>query len=537
MAAAASVPGFSLPKIFDNPSGWGPTVVPEQFKDTPYQPYSKSDRLGKAADAFTGATFQARRGGNKYGSQYTAVQDLYGYYHDDESAFQLVDTVKTQRQLFRKGKWQSRMNRREVNKAREDRRMAGTQSMSKVQKARERDRERKWQRKNVGRRDRVLIKREPSVEVRPSWQVVEEIEFSRLTKLACDPDDPKDLLTCGAVAQYDRSFDKLTTKAPRPLQATRRSFHHVTTTMDPHIRKFVGQGNVFATDAILATLMTTTRSVYSWDIVVERVKDKLFFDKRDDSEIDTLTVNETANEPPQEDFEHPNSAFNLAREATRINEDFSQQCLRPELQRFGEPHPFAQPGEEPASVGYRYRSWAISDSLTLVARTELDAVLEKDEYVTIRALNEWDPKASGSMDWRQRLDAQRGAVFATELKNNNCKLAKWTTSALLAGSSSLRLGYVSRTAVADPQNHVILGTQSYKPKEFSSQISLSQANCWGIFKYICDVCMRLDEGKYVILKDPMKPMIRIYRVPDDAFENDDEEESDDEYRESSALVE
>ena len=45
------------------------------------------------------------------------------------------------------------------------------------------------------------------------------------------------------------------------------------------------QGNVFATDAILATLMCATRSVYSWDIVVQKVGKKLFFDKRDDSEF------------------------------------------------------------------------------------------------------------------------------------------------------------------------------------------------------------------------------------------------------------
>jgi translation initiation factor 3 subunit D len=74
------------------------------------------------------------------------------------------------------------------------------------------------------------------------------------------------------------------------LQATRRTFHHVTATMDPHLRKFVDRGNVFATDAVLATLMTTTRSVYSWDIVVERYKDKLFFDKREDSEIGAFCI-------------------------------------------------------------------------------------------------------------------------------------------------------------------------------------------------------------------------------------------------------
>lgn len=45
------------------------------------------------------------------------------------------------------------------------------------------------------------------------------------------------------------------------------------------------QGNVFATDAILATLMCCTRSVNSWDIIVQRVGNKLFFDKRDNSDF------------------------------------------------------------------------------------------------------------------------------------------------------------------------------------------------------------------------------------------------------------
>ena len=38
---------FNPPVIQDNPSGWGPNTIPPQFKDMPYQPFSKSDRLGK----------------------------------------------------------------------------------------------------------------------------------------------------------------------------------------------------------------------------------------------------------------------------------------------------------------------------------------------------------------------------------------------------------------------------------------------------------------------------------------------------------
>jgi len=42
--------------------------------------------------------------------------------------------------------------------------------------------------------------------------------------------------------------------------------------------------------------------------------------------------------------------------------------------------------------------------------------------------------------WREKLDLQRGAVVATELKNNSFKLAKWTAGALLAGSDQIKFG-------------------------------------------------------------------------------------------------
>ena len=37
------------------------------------------------------------------------------------------------------------------------------------------------------------------------------------------------------------------------------------------------------------------------------------------------------------------------------------------------------------------------------------------------------------IDWRQKLESQRAAVLANELKNNRNKLARWTCQALLAG--------------------------------------------------------------------------------------------------------
>ena len=42
-----SMAHFNPPNIQDNPHGWGPCAIPDQFKDLPYQPFSKGDRLGK----------------------------------------------------------------------------------------------------------------------------------------------------------------------------------------------------------------------------------------------------------------------------------------------------------------------------------------------------------------------------------------------------------------------------------------------------------------------------------------------------------
>lgn len=45
--------GFVLPRVAPQPDGWGPPAglqPPPEFADLPYAPFSKSDKLGRAAD-------------------------------------------------------------------------------------------------------------------------------------------------------------------------------------------------------------------------------------------------------------------------------------------------------------------------------------------------------------------------------------------------------------------------------------------------------------------------------------------------------
>ena len=73
----------------------------------------------------------------------------------------------------------------------------------------------------------------------------------------------------------------------------------------------------------------------------------------------------------------------------------------------------------------------------------------------------------------------------------------WTAQVLLASTDVMKLGYVSRSHPRDHFNHVILSVQGYKPKEFDMQINVNTSNMWGIVKSIVDLCLKLNEGKYV----------------------------------------
>ncbi|CAG2198401.1 EIF3D [Mytilus edulis] len=535
---------FNPPQIQDNPVGWGPCAIPEQFKDMPYQPFSKGDRLGKVSD-WTGATYQDKRYLGKYSSAFGGLGSQYAYYHEeDENSFQLVDTAKVQKPVYQRGRRVYQQNKqRKERERRQQQAQASMQVLSKTQKSRERDRQRllrKWQKqfgKQQENRQKAPIRhRDASVQVKDNWAVVEDMDFPRLTKLSLPTlDEPEDLVKCGKMEYYDKVYDRVTTKNEKKLKRVDRIFHKVTTTDDPIIRQLAKtKGNVFATDAILATLMCCTRSTYSWDIIVQRVGKKLFFDKRDDSEFDLLSVSETATEPPQDEGNSINTPRNLALEATFINHNFSQQVLKQgeEKHEFENPNPFATDEDaNVASVGYRYRCYKLGNDIELICRCEHDAVMTgtsgEVQFCNIKTLNEWDSRYCGGVDWRSKLDTQRGAVLATELKNNSCKLAKWTVCSMLAGSDQIKFGYVSRLSVRDTSKHIILGTQQFKPTEFANQINLNMDNAWGILRCIIDTCMKLKQGKYLIMKDPNKPVIRIYDIPDDTFESDEDNDDDD----------
>ncbi|KAF5728685.1 hypothetical protein HS088_TW21G00835 [Tripterygium wilfordii] len=536
------VGSFEFGAVPFNPDGWGPPETTTGSTTTtlplhvPFAPFSRSEKLGRIADWTRNFNNPGARPSSKNSADsvfdFTADDSFpaaVAEAGDDDASFRLVDGKPPPRPKFGP-KW--RFNQHHRHNQLPQRRDEEVEARKREQEKERARRDRLYLNRNQTnqtRREAAAFK--SSVDIQPEWNMLDQIPFSTFSKLSFSVPEPEDLLLCGALEYYDRTYDRTTPKNERRLERFKnRNFFKVTTTDDPVIRRLANEdkATVFATDTILSTLMCAPRSVYSWDIVIQRVGNKLFFDKRDGSQLDLLSVHETSQEPLPEAKEDINSAYSLSVEAAYINQNFSQQVLIRDGKKvaFDEPNPFANEGEEVASVAYRYRRWKLDDDMYLVSRCEVQSAADVNnqrQFLTLNALNEFDTKYTG-VDWRQKLETQRGAVLATELKNNANKLAKWTAQALLASADLMKLGYVSRVHPRDHFNHVILAVVGYKPREFAAQINLNTGNMWGIVKSIVDLCMKLNEGKYVLVKDPSKPQVRIYEVPPDAFENDYVEE-------------
>ncbi len=287
---------------------------------------------------------------------------------------------------------------------------------------------------------------------------------------------------------------------------------------------------MFGTDTIMSLLMASTRSVNSWDLVVRKEGGMIVFDKRPDSKIDFLSVNENWNEVQISEKEHFNHPSNLASEATCIAQNLSQQLLDKEIDstddlwELDEPNPFAEKaakGMIPASVGYRYRLFNLADTIKLVVRTEVSGFLTRSgerELLHIRAVNEFDSSLSGKVDWRQKLETQSSAVLTTEMKNNSHRLMKYAAQLELAGVDHLRLGFVSRIHPRDHLHHSILLAQRYtSAQQFAQTIGIELKTMWGNLREIIRTIQKLDDGKYILLKEATKPAVTIYRVPPNSF--------------------
>ncbi|CAB4295600.1 unnamed protein product [Prunus armeniaca] len=235
------VEGFEVGGVPFNPDGWGPpdsATTPTTTSNLPlnvhFTPSSRAEKLGRIA--YWTCTFNNLAWSNN-------PSDLVFDFSNDESflasadddvLFRLVDRKVSPRPRFGP-KWQFQQRQQLPHCCDEE-----------VEAKKTRGRE------GAARRDRQYNMNRSNVNV---------------------PRQPEDLLLCGGLEFYDRSCYQIMPKNEQRLwRFKNRNFFKVTTTDDPIIRRLANKdkATVFATDTILSTLMCAPRSIYPWDIVVQR---------------------------------------------------------------------------------------------------------------------------------------------------------------------------------------------------------------------------------------------------------------------------
>jgi len=579
---------FVAPQCVDDEDGWGPSKKGYGKEDGEtgveaiiYSPFLKTDKFGRAADWTTsggkynkneqryqrerelrhqrdfGGGAQSKQGGQQGDEQQPTSSFAFSENKEEEGTFSLVDTSKGGFQHKKFGGHQRRFQPgggRGFGRGRDAQDQSGVLGDQGIGAERERARQMRKQSKKQQQwstwgfnKNKSQVSYDASVEIKPTWNVVEQIQLSSLAKvtekITTPTDTPETLKEFGSLKTYDKTVDRITPKTERALKRLTQvsRLNGATASKDPvmvelgkeNTSKNPNKVTVMTTDTTLASIMCATRSVFGWDVVITKNANTITFDKRPRGVVDSHMVSETAQESVSDDKDNINGVQKLAEEATLMSAAYSAQVASEE--------PEVVLGEErkvpvedaPSGVAYRYRKWQLNEKRDAIVRTEVNGVSEsrgQNALLCARALLEYDSKVSQTVDWRAKIETQRGAVIATELKNNSNKLAKWTCCAILAGAELLKLGFVSRVHPKDPHAHSILNTQTFKPKDFASQINLNNDNMWGALGFILDIVEKQVDGTYILVKDPNKPQLRMYKVPDDyltyQFENQADEELD-----------
>lgn len=528
---------FDLSSLAPAANSWGPpSTVPDElrFSDIPYAPFSKGDKLGKAADWNTNDNFgkdqkdKFRKNQRDYFQAYgTSAASSFAAEANDDDAFSVVDSTKTQAPRNQTSTTLLKGRRGgQQGGGFQKRQFAGGAAGGAQNKTSGPRKPFNPVRRNNWRDDKPERVRDSSVKVDESWKVISDIELSKLTKLNFEVNSGEELDTYGALNFYNKKIERT---AGAPLKVIDRAFYNPSASDDPVIQELSAKktAKVYTTDSVITQLMCASKSVYSWDIVVTKKDGVIFFDKRDGSEIDRITVDENAYDAPSDSHDaNINNAQNLSLEATFINQNFLANSVFDEnVVKFNHPNPFHDSSEPLLSKGYRYKKFSFrandeeEEPVSVVVRTEVDSKdAATNQTLAVKAVNEYN---NNGLDWKSKFTSQRGAIIAAELKNNNNKFSKWTNQAILAGVDTIKLGFVSRANFKDNTKHVILGVSSYRPQDLAMQINLSTGNGWGIVKSYIDIISAEDDGKFVILKHPNSPKLTVYKVPENAFQDEE----------------
>ncbi|TID30452.1 hypothetical protein CANINC_000963 [Pichia inconspicua] len=513
---------ISALRPIDDP--WGPTSkTPASltFNGVPYAPFIKSDKLGKIADwqsvkeEESSIVNNQQKKRDQYHAYGASAAKMFGAEAEDKG-FSVVETS-----------FVSSYNKQAVLKSSRKQTQTSNQTAVKkptatVTKKAVAPKPAKWGSNNKWGNSRwnteELKPQKSSIAIDEKWTTVSEIEFNRLTKLNLESPQPELLSSAGKIHQYVKKYEQPTTV---PLEPTVAITVHQTSSKDPNFKSMAqnGKGKVFITDEILSQLMCAPKSSVSWDVIISKKDGNIFFDKRNDTFDLPLNENSPGQELKETDINH-DSLVKL--EAQQVIDDYISGCLGPNAKEFPGKNPI--PDMSAIQKGYKYSKYQLlngdndESSTEVIVRSTVDAyTFTVSSTVAIRALFQFE-----SNDWKSKLQGgSQGNVISDEIKKNNNKISQWTTQAVLAGSKSIKIGFICRDNLKLTNKHSVVGTMTFGTDMLCQQLNVSLNNGWGIVKSLIDIIEHVggdQDYRFVIVKSPNVMKIVIYRVPIEAFE-------------------
>merc|ERR1712228_136485 len=295
---------------------------------------------------------------------------------------------------------------------------------------------------------------------------------------------------------------------------------------------------------------------YSFDIVINKLGDTLFLDERS-KVLSGCSVDETSQyRPTKKGTAKNNQVESLSQEATYINHVFKEQMVfhqRLEYQqKLKRQHPFlseiggskgskgrrkrgkqqqnSSTNQQPASQAFSYNKFDVTDNIRVLCRCAIDGYLisgnrgKSKDWVKIFALNQYDCNASKTVNWAKTFGTKMSTIMSQEVGNNNYKIARWAMMAHLSDAKYIKLGFVNRSNVYSTERHMIVGVKTFETDQFiKNTLRIRNMNePWTVFaKFIKCIQELKDDGRYVAVRDPLKQVIRIYKVQYDGFVKED----------------
>merc|ERR1712226_617482 len=235
---------FSLPEINFNTKGWGPCEedLPEKYKHLPYQPFCKSDKIGRVAD-WTGSDNRPNRWGRNHWSSGMAmhgqnlfeVGDNFRIDTSEKGDFNLVNASDAKPSRgFQKGGWN---NRYDKDKERQTQAWANSNQIQ--NRTRINHKNKKQFRKNFYSKN---VPKEHSIKIDPTWKLIEHYQTNNMKKMFKQPVG-EDVKICGEARKYDKNYDTVNRnkKLLQPELIENVDFQYPTTLQDDFMKKYAGK--------------------------------------------------------------------------------------------------------------------------------------------------------------------------------------------------------------------------------------------------------------------------------------------------------